>query len=289
MVRRYVIPRFPGLDLGWVRIGGSGLGNLLFVWARALVRSIETGAELVSPVWHQIKIGPWLRGEADKRSYLDVFPLRPATAVWTDLVRCRLRGHRVNRLSAEITAHSGVEYEIVDDGRPCFHDLEPYREAIRAALIRAARPSVLPKQDERPTVAVHVRLGDFARPQVTAPQFETNTSFPLAWYISAIDSLRDRLDLRDETAIVFSDGKDEELAPLLRLPKIRRARKRSALHDLLTLSNAKYIIGSHSTFTFWAAFLGAATLVMPSGFPYHKYFSAAFSAMLDYDYQQTHL
>lgn len=264
MTKRYVIAGFPGVDLGWIRLGGPGLGNLLFIWARALVRARQTGAELVSPVWHQIKFGPWLRGEADKRSYVDVFPLRSFAAVWTDVVRCRLLGRKVDQFTSCPMQVGGVEYEIVTDGRPCFHDLEPYREAICAALIKTVRRSAIPKEGESPGIAVHVRLGDFARPTPHSATVETNTSLPIGWYVEAITYCRKWLANSDDIVTVFSDGTDRELAPLLALPRVQRLKTpTNALRDMMLMSRADILIMSYSTFSLWSAFIGQPTVITP--------------------------
>lgn len=273
---RYVVARFPGVDLGLVRLGGPGLGNLLFFWARALVRSIQTGAHLLPPVWHQIKVGPWIRREADKRSYFDVFPARPISAVWTEWVRCRLFGNRVLDLDASKAPPTKTEYEIVADGRPTFHDLEPHRDAIKAALLEAARPSVIPRAQDRPVIAVHVRLGDFARPAAPEARVETNTSLPIDWYLRAIEAARRHLGSATAPVTVFSDGTDAELAKLASVDMVERARRATALSDIMKMSSASALICSNSTFSLWAIFLGQSLFFVPERFVETKFFSRSF-------------
>src|SRR5689334_20396259 len=69
----YAYPRFSTLDLGFVRVLGPGLGNLLFPWARCVVACRDRHLIPVAPTWPQIKLGPWLRGELDKRTYAGLF------------------------------------------------------------------------------------------------------------------------------------------------------------------------------------------------------------------------
>src|SRR5882724_5405748 len=51
----------------------TGLGNRLFPWARCRVFSFTNQAPMLSPRWAQLKIGPLVRGEVDRRFYFDLF------------------------------------------------------------------------------------------------------------------------------------------------------------------------------------------------------------------------
>jgi len=256
--------------LGFFRIGGPGLGNLLFIWARAFARSLETGALLIDPVWHQLKVGPILRRERDLRTYLDVFPVRSPRAVWRELVRCRLLGRPP---TGEVRVGGArVTYEIVRDGRTTFHDLDPYREPIRAALPKLVRPRALPSLPPTEFIALHVRLGDFAPPREGTLGTAINTRLPLSWYLAALRAARAAHGDPTFPALVFSDGADEELEPLLREPGVERAPPRPALADMLAMARARIIVCSHSTFSFWAAFLGEGLMVVPPGVDPRNYF-----------------
>ena len=54
-------------------LGRGGLGNMLFPWARAEIFCRKTGAQMLAPEWTRVKIGPILRGEKDKRTYMNHF------------------------------------------------------------------------------------------------------------------------------------------------------------------------------------------------------------------------
>ena len=74
---RYWYPRFDGVDLLGLRVGGPGLGNLLLTWARCHVKASAFGEPVIRPTWPQLKIGPLLRREADVRWYGDLFSPSP--------------------------------------------------------------------------------------------------------------------------------------------------------------------------------------------------------------------
>ena len=70
----YVYPHFtPGIDLGFVRLGGPGLGNLLIFYAQAIIYAHEHDCKIIHPTWPSIKLGPYIRHERDKRFYGDLF------------------------------------------------------------------------------------------------------------------------------------------------------------------------------------------------------------------------
>ena len=57
----YVYPKLSERDLGFVRLGGAGLGNILFTYARALVYARDHRCRLIWPTWFSFKLGPILR------------------------------------------------------------------------------------------------------------------------------------------------------------------------------------------------------------------------------------
>ena len=69
----YIYPKFSKHELIGIRLGGAGLGNLLFTWSRVIAASEKYNAELIWPTWPSIKVGTWLRHEKDKRSYVGLF------------------------------------------------------------------------------------------------------------------------------------------------------------------------------------------------------------------------
>lgn len=52
----YVYPKLSEKDLGFIRLGGAGLGNLLFTYARALVYARDHGCQMIWPTWPSVKL-----------------------------------------------------------------------------------------------------------------------------------------------------------------------------------------------------------------------------------------
>lgn len=66
---KYVYRKFDGIDLYFVRLGGSELVNLLYTFFRALVYSKKENIEIKSRTFQSIKIKPYFRKESPKSSY----------------------------------------------------------------------------------------------------------------------------------------------------------------------------------------------------------------------------
>ena len=68
----------------------AGLGNMLFVWARALVFAHLNDLPLRTSSWTQPKLGPFLRGERHTRLYWGYFDTRNVLKPWQSLRLRRL-------------------------------------------------------------------------------------------------------------------------------------------------------------------------------------------------------
>lgn len=256
----FVWPRLSRIDLGAVRILGPGLGNLLFPWARAVELADALGVTVVWPTWPQIKLGPSLRGEPDARFYGDLF--RPTSQYLSGVRKLaallglpRLDEHRAR------SAHHGLV--VVEGMAEQFRSLDGPRIRLAQSLRAISRPEHLPPtRHPGPRVcAVHVRLGDFSEPRDLEELRRGGQGYrvPTRWYTEVLAGLA----ASDPTLefVVYSDGSDRELAPLLSSARIRRSPSgRSALADLWSMSEADVFVGSASTFSLWAAYLGG----MPS-------------------------
>jgi hypothetical protein len=245
-------------DLLFVRIGGNGLGNLMFTWARCLAAAEHNGWRVIWPTWQSFKPKNWRVNPYDHRTYADLF--RPTGRYitglrkpWT-LLRYPLIAER-QALAEGAPPGSVVQFRGMEDKFAPFLD---DRELVQRELLAIARPEHLTalSEPDPPPVAIHVRRGDFV--QQTSYQDMVsidNSVLPVDWYIAALQAVRTATG-RDLAAAVFSDGTAEELAPLLALPGVRRFDYGSGLGDMLGLSRARLLIASGSTFSMWGSYLG---------------------------------
>jgi hypothetical protein len=255
-----VWPRLSRFDLGAVRILGPGLGNLLFPWARAIELAETLGVSALWPTWPQIKLGPVLRCERDARFYADLFRPTPQYVDGPLKLAALLAFPRVAEDRAPI-AHRGLV--VVEGMAGQFRSLEGPRSRVVQKLREITRLEHLPppRVAGRRVCAVHVRLGDFSEPRDLAELRRGGQGYriPMRWYVDVVAGLA-AADPALEF-LIYSDGSDRELAPLLATPQVRRASAaRSALADLWMIAEADVLVGSASTFSLWAAYLGG----MPS-------------------------
>lgn len=242
----------------WVypKIGRAGLGNELFPLLRALDEAESRDIELIPPRWGQIRIGPTLRGERDRRQYWKLFR-RPSIR------------QRFTRLLLTIASPRGLV--VVTGMQNYFDDLRRPAEWYRARLEGMTRPNTIRARDSGAYVSVHVRLGDFARaPDSQFAVLANNTSTSIDWYVQMVRSL---LESRPGIAVVVSsDGTESELAPLCSIPGVQRSDASNALDEMYLMAGSIGIIGSRSTFTAWGAFLGdVPLLVAPGGDAYRPH------------------
>ncbi len=254
----FAYPRLSKTDLLCIRIGGNGLGNLMFTWARALAASERYGWRLIWPTWGSFKPKNWRVNPYDHRSYTDLFrPTRRYVSGWRKpLFLARYRWIAEKKALAEgAPPGSVVEFRGMEDK---FAYFLPDHELVCDELLRIARPqhlAAMSEPDPAP-IAIHVRRGDFVQQTSYGDMVSIDNSvLPLDWYIAALQSVRVAAG-REVPAAVFSDGTTEELAALLALPAVRRVDYGSGLGDMLGLSRAKLLIASGSTFSMWGSYLG---------------------------------
>ena len=238
-------------------VGRFGLGHSLMAWARAIIFSEQHRVPMIPPRWLRVRIGPYLRCERDKRAYFLFF--RSPYWAWLQRVWV-LSTHRHVPEGAPLPGGRCVKVFVnqpVIDQKAEFKAFLPHAELLRTKLVEMTKPRFRPSQTLASHVAIHVRLGDFTS-SVDAKDLRTgtkNASLPLDWYIRVLTGLRCALGYEIQ-AVVFSDGDDAALKPLLALPGVSRSPRQPAITDMLLIAHSRVLIGSGSGFSLWGAFLG---------------------------------
>ncbi|MBI4954892.1 MAG: alpha-1,2-fucosyltransferase [Myxococcales bacterium] len=257
---------------GYPQMVRAGLGHMMGAWARCVVWSRKNGVPMLAPQWRQLRIGPYLRRERDKRAYHKLFRSEGYVGGALRLL-CLAIGRRVDEdhagdaLQRRTSAAPTLVVFYEDRG---FDTLRDDHALLLHELLRITRPEyVRAAFVDRPFIGVHVRRGDFTRPPSDADlrAGRRNQQTPIEWYAAAVSALRRGLGAEHPVRL-FSDGTEAELAPVLRLPGVEFVAPRTAITDILSLSQARVLVASGSGFSQWAGFLGQ----MPSvWFPSQKH------------------
>lgn len=261
----YSYAKLSAVDLVICRLGGTGLGNLLFPWAHFVVGTSKYDLKPLAPTWPQIKMGPLLRGETDRRFYSDLFltPKEQVSGISKMLLLARLP--RVSQADFASNTRSDGRSRLVefDQNGPMFDYILNDYALVKQELLRITRQhhKAALQYDFTNSISVHVRLGDFKVESLQTP---------IEWFLEAIKEVRRTIGAGIKVHI-FSDGTDDELRPLLDLPRVSRISFGSSIADLLGLSCANILIANGgSTFSKWASYLGRMPVMWRVGTLYQN-------------------
>jgi len=250
-----------------VQLGGD-LGNQMFEYAagRALATRLDAALTLVTQYF-----GPDGKGRTELEPFgLDAavvarWPIEPRRFRWKPLrwAAARWRDHRYGcKLPIFQEPHFHVTDRFFTIADSCYvagywqswRYFDAIAERIRDDLDlgRFAGPTIadtLAEIESRPTVAVHVRRGEY----VDAPAF-----FHLCGR-DYYDRARHALDGADEGLhyLVFSDEPVAARALLGDWPDCTFVGGNTPYEDMLLISRCRHFIIANSTFSWWAAWLGA--------------------------------
>jgi len=234
----------------------TGLGNKLIVWAKCAAWSRRNGAIMLDPEWDN------RHSEDPGRRYLDLFS--PKSRPYRRLRGLALRAFRQISYAKGLTVSERtmirpvvVTFAGLDDAEL----IQGESRYIGQRLLSKINPAYVLRKQFRPFIAVHVRRGDFQEASEDAlRQGFPNARQPIRWYRAVIEALREALG-EDVPVRLFSDGEDSDLQGLLCLPNTARSGFENPLLDLQAMARAACILGSRSTFTASASYLGQVPTV----------------------------
>lgn len=256
----YSYAKLSKYDFGFIRFMGTGLGNLLFPWARAVVASKKYGFKIIEPTWLQIKIGPILRGEFDFRLYGKLFlsskvSIGGLKKIFFLAVKKKFNESVIWENPDCIKRFNDCIFIFKGLG-DYFKEISEEHELVRSELLKIANPIYATglKYDFSNCVCLHIRRGDFK-----IEGWET----PTKWFLWVMTELKEKIN-PDLKFKIFSDGSDEELSPILTQKNTERLFFGSALADLIAMSNSRILVGSYnSSFSMWASYLGHMPTIWP--------------------------
>lgn len=249
------VPILSSWDFGYFRSPGPGLGNLLFPIARAVVAQSEVGGDLLFPTIRQLKFGPYLRFEDDKRTYGNIFRKR-SHADW--LQWGKLHCSSIIPHKTKVIRYEGLGNQ--------FFDIYGRNKLLRTFFEDRLRT---PVDYEDVDIAIHLRLGDFSPADRggTGQNFRNSRLF----YEKAFELACDVLGNKNAKVMLFTDASETVAFEYLKVKSLNVERKVNALHSMLKMSRAKVIITSRSTFSLWAQFFGDTYAIWPHEFTLGNY------------------
>jgi hypothetical protein len=266
---KYTFVSLGRLESIGVRLGGAGLGNILFPWATAIVYAKTHNLTRLQTTWKNLKIGTFLRKERDKRMYFDLFTGKDGVG--------GLKKFLLLNFTNKVKYFSSMDALF----EPFKHD----HNFVKTELLKIINPYHIEKAEEfNPnSVALHIRMGDFDEPENEQLLRDGAWSYrlPIKWYISIIEKIRLTSDI---PIYIFSDAADKELQAVLAINNCKRAYFGSAISDLIALSRCKVLVSSASTFSMWASFLGQMPTIWFPGQMQQKLISnpSIFEGEIDY-------
>lgn len=254
------------------KIPKAGLGNQLFPLLRAQAFANLNQLPILVYNYHQLKFGPWLRGEKSKRKYAGFFNFEKSfLAAQMDQFKASLIDKKRLIIEPEIKKWNKnlkgqcFFFNSVPHYEQHFEGLQENRKMVSDLLWNIVSEKIKRKLDKLspPCIGVHIRMGDFKKAEAGV-KFGTigHTRSPESYFVDMIQSIR-QIYGSAVPVHLFSDGRKSELPQLFPLENIQWVEGNNDLTDLLLLSRAPIIITSAgSTFSSWAGFISDAILIV---------------------------
>lgn len=234
-----------------------GLGNMLLLWARAVVFCKINNLELTTSSWWSFRWGALLRRESKKRLYYNYFIESDTSSRIFSYIK-KLFVPSIQNPELKIITVQKKDFFIfnkVNINEDLFLGLRNHKSLIKKKLEESlhARIKILLSKEPISDISIHVRRGDFKN---------GNPLTPLSHFISGISSIRN-ITKKKLSVTIFSDASREELEPLFKLENIKLANNNPDIVDILLMSKSKIIfLSQSSSFSYWSAFLSDSLIIM---------------------------
>jgi hypothetical protein len=244
----------------YVQFPKTGLGNLLLIWARALVFAHLNNLQLVCSPWWGLRLGAWKRNERKKRLYWGYFResrllARLQVRLLKQVVEV-VKEPAVQKLQLQKPKPTLYIFRQVVVENDLFGPLRTHRHFVKEKLFGLLHPAMHEQlaRFQTPVIAVHIRRGDFKLGNPITPQ---------SFFIDCIRAVRAAAGACWPVTI-FSDAREDEIAEVMALPSVALAEKKPDILDILIMSKSKVtVLSQSSTFSYWAAFLSDAVILKP--------------------------
>ena len=249
------------------RMKGSGLANNLFPMYRAFQKSKETNGVFIFPPIVQLKIGPSIRGESDKRVYLNLFKRRSfdelmkLKVLFSSKKYDELSSNLLNKDKDGVIIYKGIE-DLSGSNKYYFFKSfnQEYKEEFISMLIARSEKrdrlfselKLITKDD----ICFHIRRGDFPVKGLKDAPFRQISD---EWFIKVLDYLA--REFPRKKIRIFTDDTTSLSNELLSIKDVSVDSSYNAWHAILKMSAHGTIVASTSTFSLWSAFIGDQKII----------------------------
>lgn len=262
--KKYIYPKVGSGDFLWFRMGGAGLGNLLFTYAEALVLSKKYEIDLIWPTWGTIPLTRklfYILGRYN-RTYFNIFENNSKYIDGFRKAKILLTNKKIINPKDIKKIEAGI---IVIDKNPIkftgklYEGLRLYREWIYDDLYRNLSKKNQLRIDNiniNDGFVVQIRMDDFKKVSLEQlKQGEDNVRIPLEWFENIIKQIR-KIVNKNVKVYLMSDGSDRALQSIFKLGNVERFDLDNSICNILAMAKAKLMVVSGSTYSLWARFLG---------------------------------
>ena len=243
----------------FVKFPKVGLGNMLLVWARAIVFCKINQLELTTSSWCGFRWGALIRRESRNRFYYKYFIessfiskllINIKKIFSTIIYEPDLKEVDLNNNKIYIFNKNKIHNDL-------FYGLRDYQSYIKIKIEEKLhyRIKKIIDKEKISCISIHVRRGDFKK---------GNPITPLSHYLKGIELIRKHTN-KNLSVTIFSDADLNEIQPLLEIDNVKLANRNPDIVDILLMSKSKVIfLSQSSSFSYWAAFLSDSLVIIPS-------------------------
>lgn len=242
----------------YVKFPKVGLGNMMLVWARAIVFSRLNNIPCTVAYWWGFRLGPFIRREKQKRLYWRYFKETSFFELAANAFRMLLFGKVYNpdlHLSENDRKASCIYvFDKFELGDYLFQYIENYSQLVKDELINILHPRIKRQYDslQAPVISIHIRRGDFKI---------GNPLTPNSYFTDAIRIIRETAGA-ELPVTVFTDAEPHEIEDVLSMPGVNLSDNQFDILDILMMGQSRFIVLSRSsTFSYWGAFLSDALVI----------------------------
>ena len=245
----------------YIKFPKTGLGNLLLVWARAIVFAKMNNMPYYTSSWWGLRWGALLRREQKKRLYWGYFIETPFLKQIQLLLQYRFGKTIIEPPMQIIPTDKKNEQLYVFNNviiqNDLFGHLRDYHSLISDELnkILTSKMKNILHKSQPPVIGLHIRRGDFKK---------GNPITENEYFVKGINLIRSISGCKLPVTI-FTDATKNEIEDVLLLPEVYLADNNPDIIDIILLSKSKYMLLSQSsTFSYWGAFLSNAIVIRPA-------------------------